>query len=427
MGDNYGATIADCVDSKSIETSNREMLDLYDDEDDDENDREFIVNELDGTVDPYVGMEFESEEAAMVYYDAYAKRVGFIIRVGNCHRSGRDGSVISRRFLCNKEGFRVSNKKMKRLEVRKPREITREGCRAMIMVRKDKSGKWIVTKLETEHCHPLGIPTGKGRRGSVQARPQATSGLGVNLEKSEVIQSGWGTIWKGRGRRKDVKCSPDELCSGAAGKVQLKKLKSQAGSLCIYVSDIYPGIIAVQHTAGQIGMFHIFIILQPAYLKLIFFTSLIMIVIPSKLGLMLLVSMKIDIQGTSSSSPATLDEKDKKIRELSSELHRANQQLAECREQLEMVLKDIERHTNHLTKSVQDIVENVKEVEAEDEEQLYDYALSISWMVRWIVEFIDLRNLCCDICKLVHELSDHLNYIQRAASILSQLVFTFPK
>lgn len=37
-----------------------------------------------------------------------------------------------------------------------------------------------------------------------------------------------------------------------------------------------------------------------------------------------------------------------------------------------MVLKDIERHTNHLTKSVQDIVENVKEVEAEDEEQLYD-------------------------------------------------------
>uniref|UniRef100_F6I1W7 Uncharacterized protein n=1 Tax=Vitis vinifera TaxID=29760 RepID=F6I1W7_VITVI len=185
--------------------------------------------------------------------------------------------------------------------------------------------------------------------------------------------------------------------------------------------------LVYDQAAGQIGMFHIFIILQPAYLKLIFFTSLIMIVIPSKLGLMLLVSMKIDIQGTSSSSPATLDEKDKKIRELSSELHRANQQLAECREQLEMVLKDIERHTNHLTKSVQDIVENVKEVEAEDEEQLYDYALSISWMVRWIVEFIDLRNLCCDICKLVHELSDHLNYIQRAASILSQLVFTFPK
>lgn len=93
--------------------------------------------------------------------------------------------------------------------------------------------------------------------------------------------------------------------------------------------------LVYDQAAGQIGMFHIFIILQPAYLKLIFFTSLIMIVIPSKLGepstlclfclnscahcsfhfcsspchiqgLMLLVSMKIDIQGTSSSSPATL-------------------------------------------------------------------------------------------------------------------------
>ncbi|CBI38278.3 unnamed protein product, partial [Vitis vinifera] len=129
--------------------------------------------------------------------------------------------------------------------------------------------------------------------------------------------------------------------------------------------------LVYDQAAGQIGMFHIFIILQPAYLKLIFFTSLIMIVIPSKLGLMLLVSMKIDIQGTSSSSPATL--------------------VSSC--------------------SIWLIVD----------------ALSISWMVRWIVEFIDLRNLCCDICKLVHELSDHLNYIQRAASILSQLVFTFPK
>ncbi|KAK9281398.1 hypothetical protein L1049_004298 [Liquidambar formosana] len=227
------------VDNKMIDSSvgreicvdeGGQMLDIYDE-------TELIVREVDDNVEPYIGMEFDSEEAAMIYYDAYAKQEGFIIRVGNCHRSGRDGSVISRRFLCNKEGFRVNNKKTRRLEVRKPREITREGCKAMIMVRKEKSGKWVVTKIETEHSHPLGIPAGKGRRGTVQARPQ--------------------------------------------------------------------------------------------------------------------------------------DEKDKKIRELSAELHRANQQLAECREQLEMVLKDIERHTNHLTKSVHDIVENVREVEAEDEEQSY--------------------------------------------------------
>ncbi|KAI9176241.1 hypothetical protein LWI28_000313 [Acer negundo] len=219
---------ADDIDSKIRENNmvgrdicmpeGGEMIDFYDG-------RELIVSEINGSVEPYVGMEFDSEEAAMVYYDLYAKRVGFIIRVGNCHRSNRGGPIVSRRFLCNKEGFRVNNRKTKSLEVRKPREVTREGCKAMIMVRKEKSGKWVVAKVETEHSHPLGIPSGKGRRDTVQARPQ--------------------------------------------------------------------------------------------------------------------------------------DEKDKKIRELSLELNRANQQLEKCRGQLDMVLKDIERHTDHLTNSIQNIIKNI--------------------------------------------------------------------
>ncbi|KAM7521915.1 hypothetical protein LguiA_011817 [Lonicera macranthoides] len=105
----------------------------------------------------------------------------------------------------------------------------------MIMVRKEESSKWVVTKIVTEHTHVLGIPTGKGRQGTIQALPQ--------------------------------------------------------------------------------------------------------------------------------------DEKDKKIRELSAQLHRANQQLAECREQLNMVLKGVEWHTNHLTKSIQDIIKNMKEIEDNDDEE----------------------------------------------------------
>ncbi|KAK6162261.1 hypothetical protein DH2020_002102 [Rehmannia glutinosa] len=77
----------------------------------------------------------------MAYYDAHAKSVGFVIRICNFHRSSLDGSLISRRILCNKEGFHV-DKKAKRLEVRKLRAVTREGCKAMIMVRKEKSGTW---------------------------------------------------------------------------------------------------------------------------------------------------------------------------------------------------------------------------------------------------------------------------------------------
>ncbi|KAL0436670.1 UNVERIFIED_CONTAM: Pentatricopeptide repeat-containing protein, chloroplastic [Sesamum radiatum] len=215
------------VDNKLMEVGSHihvcgggETISLYDE-------KNFTMQELHANTEPYVGMEFESEEAAMTYYDAYAKRVGFIIRIGNCHRSSHDGSVISRRFLCNKEGFRV-NKKVKRLEVRRPRAVTRQGCKAMIMVRKEKSGTWIVAKVETRHSHPLGMPPGKARRRSVQAWSQ--------------------------------------------------------------------------------------------------------------------------------------DEKDKRIHELSAELHRTKQQLAKCQKHLDAVLNDVELHVDHLTRSIQHIVQNVKEV-----------------------------------------------------------------
>ncbi|KAL0417960.1 UNVERIFIED_CONTAM: protein FAR1-RELATED SEQUENCE 5 [Sesamum radiatum] len=109
------------VDNKLMEIGSHirvcgggETISLYDK-------KNFTLQELHANTEPYVGMEFESEEAAMAYYDAYAKRVGFIIRIGNCHRSSHDGSVISRRFLCNKEGFRVNKKE--RLEVRRPRQL----------------------------------------------------------------------------------------------------------------------------------------------------------------------------------------------------------------------------------------------------------------------------------------------------------------
>lgn len=112
--------------------------------------------------EPYVGMEFESEESAKVFYDAYASRLGFIIRVDAFRRSMRDGSVVWRRLVCNKEGFRKF--RPKRSENRKPRAITREGCKAMVVVKKEKSGKWIVTKFVKDHNHPLIVTPASARR-----------------------------------------------------------------------------------------------------------------------------------------------------------------------------------------------------------------------------------------------------------------------
>ncbi|KAI4324314.1 hypothetical protein L6164_023865 [Bauhinia variegata] len=109
--------------------------------------------------EPYAGQEFESEAAAHAFYNAYATRVGFVIRVSKLSRSRRDGSAIGRALVCNKEGYRMPDKREK---IVRQRAETRVGCRAMILVRKVSSGKWVVTKFIKEHTHPLA--PGKGRR-----------------------------------------------------------------------------------------------------------------------------------------------------------------------------------------------------------------------------------------------------------------------
>lgn len=117
------------------------------------------VNSSTPVDEPYIGQEFESEAEAHAFYNAYATRVGFIIRVSKLSRSRRDGSTIGRALVCNREGFRTADKREK---IVRQRSETRVGCKAMILVRKESSGKWVVTKLVKEHTHPLS--PGKGRR-----------------------------------------------------------------------------------------------------------------------------------------------------------------------------------------------------------------------------------------------------------------------
>ncbi|XP_011009606.1 PREDICTED: protein FAR1-RELATED SEQUENCE 2 [Populus euphratica] len=192
------------------------------------NGKELAISEASSDMEPCVGMEFDSEEAAKVFYDAYATHVGFIMRVDAFRRSMRDGKVVWRRLVCNKEGFRKL--RPRRSENRKPRAVTREGCKAMIVVKKEKAGKWVVTRFVKEHNHPL-VPTPANGRRTV--------------------------------------------------------LLSQ-----------------------------------------------------------------------------TPDEKDVKIRELTAELQRERKRSAAYQEQLDMVLRDMEEHSNHLSRNIDDIVQSVKEIES---------------------------------------------------------------
>lgn len=112
-----------------------------------------VIDEASPMVEPFIHMEFETEEAAKSFYDNYATGIGFVMRVDAFRRSMRDGTVVWRRLVCNKEGFRRT--RPRRSESRKPRAITREGCKALIVVKREKSGKWVVTRFVKEHNHPL--------------------------------------------------------------------------------------------------------------------------------------------------------------------------------------------------------------------------------------------------------------------------------
>ncbi|CAI9105974.1 OLC1v1005024C5 [Oldenlandia corymbosa var. corymbosa] len=96
-----------------------------------------VLNEEE-VVEPYLGMEFDSEEAARTFYVLYAKRIGFCTCVSNLDRPRSDGTLSVRQFYCVKDWLR---------------KRTGKSCEAMLKVELKGHGKWVVTKFVKEHKH----------------------------------------------------------------------------------------------------------------------------------------------------------------------------------------------------------------------------------------------------------------------------------
>ncbi|KAG7543273.1 FAR1 DNA binding domain [Arabidopsis thaliana x Arabidopsis arenosa] len=63
-------------------------------------------------------------------------------------RSGIDGRTLARRLGCNKQGFSTNDPRSSCFS-------SSEGCKATILVKMEKSGKWVVTRFVKEHNHSL--------------------------------------------------------------------------------------------------------------------------------------------------------------------------------------------------------------------------------------------------------------------------------
>lgn len=131
-------------------------------------------------LEPFLGMEFESDESAKTFYNEYARRLGFPFRVGRSRRSkGAEEVLIMKRFVCSKEG--IYRKKPSIEATRKRERISmREGCKAMMEVIRD-GDRWVVSKLDKAHNHHLGTCS---RVGYLRAR-----GFIDTSDKSSIVLS----------------------------------------------------------------------------------------------------------------------------------------------------------------------------------------------------------------------------------------------
>lgn len=140
-----------------------------------------LVHQDSVNVKPSIGMEFESEETAKSFYDAYARRIGFGTHVGQFSRSKPDGPIISWEFSCSREILKRKNV---------------ESCNAMVRIERKAAEKWVVTKFVEDHNHPMVTPSKvqhlrprrhfAGSTKNVTEHMEATNEVYVSLDGSHV-------------------------------------------------------------------------------------------------------------------------------------------------------------------------------------------------------------------------------------------------
>lgn len=110
--------------------------------------------------EPFLGMEFESDAAARSFYNAYAARLGFGIRVARSRTERRKGVeiLVMKRFVCLKEGHHKKKATDGTVKKKRKRLSIRDGCPAMMEVVRRGPDVWLVTKLILEHTHVVVSP-----------------------------------------------------------------------------------------------------------------------------------------------------------------------------------------------------------------------------------------------------------------------------
>ncbi|CAL2259711.1 unnamed protein product [Prunus armeniaca] len=101
-------------------------------------------------------MEFEIEDLAFKFYNAYAHHIGFSIRRSSCHKF-KSGRLRDRLFICFAEGKREIDKRVS--NVKYHRAETRCGCLARMKISCHLNEKYRVIEFVYEHNHMTTSPS----------------------------------------------------------------------------------------------------------------------------------------------------------------------------------------------------------------------------------------------------------------------------
>lgn len=102
-------------------------------------DENSLVQDDEGIIEPQLGMEFESEQAARNFYNAYARHLGFSTKISQSGRSKLDGQITVQEYVCSKDGSKRRSS---------------DSCDAMLRIEL-KGNRWLVTRFVKDHSHAL--------------------------------------------------------------------------------------------------------------------------------------------------------------------------------------------------------------------------------------------------------------------------------
>ncbi|PNY02183.1 protein far-red impaired response 1-like [Trifolium pratense] len=99
--------------------------------------------------EPYIGMEFESQENAYSFYAHYAKVIGFGISIKTSRRSKVSREFIDVKYACTRYG------KKRESNAINPRPCLKVECEAYLRIKRKSDGKWVVHDFIKHHNHEL--------------------------------------------------------------------------------------------------------------------------------------------------------------------------------------------------------------------------------------------------------------------------------